>query len=224
MTYTVTANDVENFITPEPCTYIAQQVSREVSVVYEYITFGVFIQGISGKLYNPDKWTSQETPNGVAVIALNCSFAIALEDAYNSLCHWGGSENTVSGIITTNSKSTAVTDYSGESNTTTIISALNGYNDNYVTGAPAAEYCRAYTFPNGKKGYLGAAGEWQTVLDNKAAITSALSKCGGTAMKTYYWTSTQYDSDDSWWIYWTDSTLTNSRKHTTNYVRAFCSI
>jgi hypothetical protein len=77
-------------------------------------------------------------------------------------------------------------DYDGEVQTTVILSELG----NNSSAAPAAYYCRAFTFPNGKKGYLGAAGEWWAAFNNKVAIESALSKCGGSAAKYYYWTST----------------------------------
>lgn len=187
-------------------------------------TNGVYIQAIDGLLYTEADWDGSKTANGIAVVTDNCQFVMALQDAYSSYCRWGGYSTEVSGITTTMSSSTAKTDYDGEANTTTIINALNGTNDGYVDGAPAAEYCRAYTFPNGATGYMGAAGEWQAALDNKDAITSALSTCGGTAMSNYYWTSTQYSSSNSWYVDWSDEFLSINLKDDNNSVRAFAAL
>lgn len=184
---------------------------------------GVYIEDVDGYLYTESEWDGSKTPNGIAVLTDNCRFVMALQDAYSSYCSWGGYGTEVSGITTTTDSSTAATDYDGEGNTAAIINALNGTNDGYVDGAPAAEYCRAYTFPNGATGYMGAAGEWQAALDNKDAITSALSTCGGTAMSNYYWTSTQYSSYVSWYMYWNDEFFDYDVKRYYGYVRAFTS-
>ena len=182
---------------------------------------GVYIEDVDGYLYTESEWDGTKTPNGIAVLTDNCRFVIALEDAYSSYCDWGGYGTKVGSITTITSESEAIQDYDGEAQTTTIINALKGTNDGYVDGAPAAEYCRAYTFPNGKKGYLGAAGEWQAALDNKAAIESALAKCGGESMSYYYWTSTQYSSNSSWYLGWDLEYLNLNLKDDDSYVRAF---
>lgn len=185
---------------------------------------GVYIEDVDGYLYTEDEWDGSKTANGIAVLTDNCRFVMALEDAYTSTCQWGGYRKTVSGIVTTTDESMAQTDYAGASNTDTIISELSEYNDSYVTGAPAAEYCKAFTFPNGKRGYLGAVGEWKATLDNKASIVSALSKCGGSAIKDYYWTSTQCSSSVSWSIYWYSEVWSYETKMNDNYVRAFTTL
>ena len=185
---------------------------------------GVYIQAIDGQLYTEADWDGSKTPNGIAVVTDNCEFVMALQDAHSSSCQFGGYGTEVSGITTTTSSSTAATDYDGNGNTTTIINALNGTNDGYVDGAPAAEYCRAYTFSNGATGYMGAAGEWQAALDNMSAVASALSACGGTAMSNWYWTSTQCSSNLSWHVPWYDEYLNPDRKDRTSYVRAFAAL
>lgn len=226
LTYTVSVNDKDGYITPKSQRFTAGTGTREIRMVYEELKLGVFIQGISGKLYETAAWTSQETPNGVAVITENCRFVMALEDAYYNMCQWGSYRTLVDGITTTTSSSTAKTDYDGEAQTTTILDTLG--NSSSTNDAPAAYYCHAYTFPNGKKGYLGAAGEWQAALDNKTAITSALSNCEGAEISDYYWTSTQYNSDKSWDMNFEDDYsngyLESYSKSSQNYVRAFCSL
>lgn len=121
---------------------------------------GVYIEDVDGYLYTESEWPERKIPNGIAVLTDKCRFVIAMQDVSGASFQWGGNNKTVSGIVTTTDRQIAQADYAGASNTDTIISALSGYNDSYVTGAPAVEYCKAFTFPNGKKGYLGAAGEW----------------------------------------------------------------
>ena len=115
-------------------------------------------------------------------------------------------------LTTYSSSSNAIKNYSGSSNTTAMISAYG--NDK----AEAAGYCANFTFPNGKKGYLGSAGEWQAAYDNKSAIATCMSKAGGTALgSNYYWSSTRatndyFESPDYgdisynrfWHLFWSD--------------------
>lgn len=145
---------------------------------------------------------------------------MALADAHTSTCEWGGYGTEVSSIVTTTDSSTAKTDYDGDLNTTAILGQLGDSS----SSAPAAHYCSHYYFPNGATGYMGAAGEWQAALDNKDAITSALSKCGGTSMNSYYWTSTQCSSNVSWCLDWNPERLGSGNKRNRTYVRAFSTL
>lgn len=180
-------------------------------------TNGVYIQATDGLLYTEADWDGTKTPNGIAVITDNCRFVMALTDAHTSSCQWGGYGTEVSSIVTTTDESTAMTDYDGDLNTTAILGQLGDSS----SAAPAAYYCHSYTFPDDSTGYLGAAGEWQAALDNKDAITSALSKCGGTSMSGYYWTSTQYSSTSSWYMYLNVEYLDRISKDEYTYLRAF---
>lgn len=183
---------------------------------------GVYIEDMDGYLYTEAEWDGSKTPNGIAVLTDNCRFVMALENAHTSTCKWGSRGTVVTGILTTTDISTAKTDYRGNENTTSILNQLG--NSSSTSDAPAAYYCRAFTFPNGKKGYLGALGEWQAALDNKNAIVSALSKCGGTTIESYYWTSTQYNSSYSWYVYWSNGRLGYNLKSNNYFVRAFAAL
>lgn len=191
---------------------------------------GVYIQHTNGTLYTTTEWTdggySNDTANGVAVIdSTSCSFVIAKENAGTSLA-WGGYNKTITDIVTSTSSSTAVLDFDGEGNTTKIIEQLTDYTDSYsVTGAPAAEACDNYTFPNGSKGYLPSLGEWYAAYNNKTAIVEAMSLIGGTAIAlNNYWTSTQNSSLGSWSLGWTLGRMSYTNKYTTSYVRAFSAL
>ena len=183
--------------------------------------YGVFIYDTNGNLTKPEEWdtANNDLAVGVAVIDENCSFVIEKTVSY-SYIHWGEYGATVSGIVTTNDKSIALTDYAGESNTTKIIDQLGS------DRAPAADYCRGRSCTvNGTTlyGYLGAYGEWWTAYNNKSSINSALSKIGGTAMNTnnYHWTSTQHSSGNAWLLHWDGGNVYNDYKTVITYVRAF---
>ena len=183
--YSVSVNDKSGYSTPATQTFTAGQASRSVSMVYEEIKLGVFIQDTTGKLWTASAWNGSATPNGVAVLTDACEFVIALSQKTSIPIDGDGYSLSMT-LTTYSSSSNAIKNYSGSSNTTAMISAYG--NDK----AEAAGYCANFTFPNGKKGYLGSAGEWQAAYDNKSAIATCMSKAGGTAFGSgYYWSSTR---------------------------------
>ena len=102
---------------------------------------------------------------------------------------------------------------------------MAGTNDSYVDGAPAAEACAAFTFPNGKQGYLPALGEWQGTYNNNTAVVSAMTLIGGTAiLSDYYWSSTQASDRSSWYLGWHNGNPYTHTKDRTHYVRAFAAL
>lgn len=188
----------------------------------------VYIQHIDGTLYTPKDWASKgfanEKANGVAVVRpISGSFVIAKESG-PSLA-WGGYDTTITDIVTSTSLSVAVLDNDGAGNTSKIIEQLAGVTDSKgVTGAPAAEYCAGYTFPNGKTGYLGALGEWKGVVDNFSKIQMILDNyIGGDEMIfNSYWTSTQGSVSNSWGTSLDRIHSISSGKTAQYLVRAFC--
>ena len=113
------------------------------------------------------------------------------------------------GIYRTVNLDEAVLDYNGANNTQTIISLLG------TDKAPAAEACVAYTFPNGKKGYLGAAGEWQLVFNNKEAVESAMEIIGGIAIGNS-WTSTGFGGSSVWCMFWSGKSEVKNKEEVSN--------
>lgn len=232
--YTVSASAADEYKTPEAQTFTASQVSRAVSVVYleDVIPPGVYIQHVNGALYTESEWTTggyaNSSANGVAILSeTEPAFVIAKQNASSSELRWGGYGKKVPDIGTTQSSATAVLDYDGAGNTPKIIEQLDGYTDSKgVIGAPAAEACATYTFPNGKKGYLPALGEWKTAYNNKTAVESAMTLIGGAAIQTdyYYWSSTQFARYDSWYLGWSNGTLYGIAKTQAYYVRAFAAL
>lgn len=199
--YTIKASQVDGYITPPAQTYVATQPTRNVDVVYGEGKFGVLIYDIDGKLTNPDDWntTNNSKAVGVAILTDSCEFVVAKEDARSSYVEWGGYGTDISTLTNYTYAASATTDFDGVNNTSKIIAAIGNSNDGYRDGTAAGD-CAAYTFPNGQKGYLGAAGEWQIARQNKDALNNALTLIGGTTMKeSAYCTSTEYSSGIAWY-------------------------
>lgn len=161
----------------------------------------------------------------MAILTDDCKFVVAKEDAKSSYVYWGGYGTDISTLTNYTSNTDAATDFDGVNNTSKIIAAIGNSNDGYRDGTAAGD-CAAYTFPNGKTGYLGAAGEWQVARQNKEDLNSALTLIGGTTMKeSYYWTSTECSSYGAWGQYFdSDSYLSNYSKNSSYCVRAFLAI
>lgn len=221
--------EIENYIKPGETSWNYNSTYCSNTFTKNYVEkTDIYIQHIDGTLYTTDDWTSggytNENANGVAVVRpISGSFVIAKEESSSKLA-WSGYGKTITDIVTSNTSSVAVLDNDGAGNTPKIIEQYNGYTDSGITGAPAAEYCASYTFPNGKTGYLGALGEWKAAYNNKTKINSAMSLIGGTSFNTsnYYWSSTQYGSNGSWLLSWYDGSLDYNSKSMGSPVRAFC--
>jgi hypothetical protein len=195
--YTVSVNDKEGYTKPADQTFTANQASRNVLMKYEEIKLGVFIQATDGSLIKASEWNGSKTPNGVALLTDKCSLVMArkpLSDKYE----FGGKGTIMEGVFSGN-YSSAIKDYNGINNTKN------------MTSLPAANACYVYRFPNGKNGYLGAAGEWFYINENRAEIFEAFSKLGNPVPdEGVYWTSSQVWENDAYAGYFSTSFVTVS--------------
>lgn len=188
---------------------------------------GLYIYDTDDNFTSPDNWDTANNDKavGVAILTDDCRFVVAKEDISTNMISWGGYGTDISTLTNYTSNTDAATDFDGVNNTAKIIAAIGNSNDGYRDGTAAGD-CAAYTFPNGKTGYLGAAGEWQVASQNKEDLDSALTLIGGTTMKeNYYWTSTESGSTYAWrqWFE-SHSSLSTATKINARYVRAFLAI
>ena len=214
--YSVSVNGKNGYITPDAVSYTANQKSRSVTLSYTYLPMGIYILDTNGNLTTANNWDTANNSKavGVYVGTENSHFVIA---PHLSNKEWGDSGTTISGIATSGDYDKIIKDYSGESNTDHIIAQLGNGN------APAAEYCRNYTFKNGKKGYLWAAGEAIDARENNDAINAALSRIGGFNMGSRpYWTSSQANASSAWKCSTSDYTFSREYKSLSLQVRAVC--
>lgn len=223
----ITRSEVEdNYITK---TEVADsyQVKGDYAVEDVLPENGLYIYDTDGKFTLPDNWNAANNSKavGVAILGDDCRFVVAKEDAKSSYVYWGGYGTDISTLTNYTSDTNAATDFDGVNNTSKIIAAIGNSNDGHRDGTAAGD-CAAYTFPNGKTGYLGAAGEWQVARQNKEDLNSALTLIGGTTMKeSDYWTSTEYSSKFAWHQWFdSDSFLEDYYKGNDACVRAFLAV
>ena len=222
--YSVSADTKSGYTSPSTQTFTASQTSRAVSMIYETIKLGVFIQDKSGKLWTTDSWdtSNNSNANAIAVLTSNVKVLVALTDSGGTKqihsSYSGALENYMTAISDTTQ---AKADYKGAENTANIMKLQS-------STSYAAGWCNAFTFPDGKtKGHLPSLGEFWEVYQNKSLVDAALSKCGGTAINTgsYHWCSTFWGISDNyrgcWVLGWSDGSVNGTVLSGYNYVRAF---
>lgn len=186
---------------------------------------GVYIQDIDGAFWTYEEWNQDNSrANGVAVVDSRHpqgGFVIAKEYSKGIYGKWGKLINNVTTIES--DKSVAKTDYLGKSNTEQIISQ--------DSTAEAAIYCDSFTFPNGQKGYLGAAGEWWLACENKAEIDICLNRIEAMPMiatgeEEYFflWCSTQGSLYNGWMMWWYNEEISIYEKGVDLYIRPFTTL
>ena len=218
---TIEAATVKMYMKPKVLKYVPSPLyNREVTLTYKALELGVFIIDTNDNLINKDSWspTMQETTVGVALITEKVAIVIST-GLHTDLC-WSKTVQLVGGVTTTTDSTVAATDYKGKANTEAIVKAL-GQN------APAAYYCSNYTFKNGKKGYLMAAGESHEIFVNMQKISELLDYINtdttNLANGFEVWTSTQNDDSAAW----CDDGMMLKRVSKTvdnNYVVPICSL
>lgn len=218
---TIEAGVKKMYTKPKVLKYVPSPLyNREVTFTYKALQLGVFIVDTNDNLINKDSWspTMQETTVGVALITEKVAIVIAT-GLNTDLC-WSKTYQLVGGVTTTTNSTVAATDYKGKANTEAIVKAL-GQN------APAAYYCSNYTFKNGKKGYLMAAGEAQEIFVNMRKISELLDYINPntTNLANGYevWTSTQNNNSTAW-RHDGMSLKTLSKTVGNNYVVPICSL
>lgn len=199
------------------------------AVLYNAPIVGVYIQHINGKLYTTDEWVSKEfaneQANGVAVGAVVDGTAVSfvIAKTYFDKMPWSSDAVTnVSGIMSTSKADTAKTDYAGAANTELMLASDT---------SGAAYTCANFIFPNGKKGYLPALGEWFVVFSLRALINRALNLIGGTPFDYStgnvgnFWSSTQYSNSKAWAMkLYSGGGLYYDKSSPAYLVRPFCAL
>lgn len=218
---TIETATVKMYAKPKILKYVPSPLyNREVTFTYKALELGVFIIDKNDNLINKDSWSPamQETTVGVALITEKVAIVIST-GLHTGLC-WSKTNQLVGGVTTTTDSTVAVTDYKGKANTEAIVKALG-------QDAPAAYYCSNYTFKNGKKGYLMAAGESHEIFVNIQKIKELLDyiNTDTTNLKNgcKIWTSTQNDDFAAWY----DDGMMLKRLSKTvdnNYVVPICSL
>lgn len=219
----ISVSHADGYITPNAVEF-KTVIGRDEDITFTYTPahLGVYICDTDNKLTLPDNWDSSNNYKavGVYVGTENSQFVIAptLSDSSNIV--WSYTDHITPGVAMSNNSEVAKKDYAGKTNTDKIIAELG------TSSIYAARYCRDYTFKNGKKGYLWSLGEALDAFNNKAAISQALDKIGGSQMPTneYFWTSTQYNYYRAWKLSFLYGYEADDSKDSLCYIRAVCAI
>lgn len=196
---TIEAATVKMYVKPKVLKYVPSPLyNREVTFTYKALKLGVFIIDKNDKIYDTTYGFTQSglpTSDAVGILLVTNNVAIVISTGLHTNLSWSEPEQLVGGVTTTTDSTVAETDYKGKANTEAIVKAL-GQN------APAAYYCYNYTFKNGKKGYLMAAGESMEIFINIQRIMELIDYINadttniGNGYKV--WTSTQNDDIRAW--------------------------
>lgn len=177
----------------------------------------IYIQHIDGTLYTTDEWTAggyaNNQANGVAVVCASTSFVIARTYEISPAIKWGPHNGDIADLSGIGETSMAMSDFDGKGNTEKILAA-------YGDSDSIAKRCAAFTFPNGKSGYLGSAGQTNIALLNLTAINAAMAKCGGRSLtySAYYGYATSTITGNGYWY------VNSSMNLSTNYSRTSTSM
>lgn len=198
--YTVSVNDKDGYTSPNSQSFTASQSVRNLELVYMSIKMGVFIQGVSGKLYTKELWDEQENAQGIAILTDNCKIVMPILDyEWISTPELEEIENA-SFPLDIMSSQEAKLDFNGENNTKMILDweETEGYELSLLHDSEISDY----VFPNGEKGYLGSVGEYLTIFDNIDEINEILALFEFGELSGYVWSSSRCeDVDDKVWLW-----------------------
>ena len=194
--------------------YIKESDSIFLENTPKAIEQGVYIVDVDNNFFKENEWTQDNSKSiGVAVVKDNFKFIISKNEYY---VKWGSLSKEITGCTTTIDDIEALKDNKGSENTIKIIEQDSPECD-------ASIKSNAFMIGN-NKGYLGTAGEWNAAYSYKNLVDSAMEKIGGDLLSPYFWTSTQYDSDQSWVFIWPIGAIKNYYKDDVRFVRPFIKI
>lgn len=108
-------------------------------------------------------WDGSATANGIAFITETHSFVVAVEPSFPIVRFTGQMKGKPSSLSVYGTEASAVTDLDGIGNTAAWLSHSP---EDEGDDAVAFGYCTSYVFPNGRRGYLGSAGELEILRQN----------------------------------------------------------
>jgi hypothetical protein len=135
----------------------------------------------------------------------------------------------------------ATSDLDGKANTEKILAVDNAASTAWQTAAsitnddstatvhPAAQCCWRFSPGSTNQGdwYLPSIGELAFIMPNFSAISTAISDVSGVQLRddyAYYWSSTEYDETNAWFVYTDSGYVGSNGKDYDSYVRAFLAL
>lgn len=170
---------------------------------------GVYMLTNNQKLIKPDFFglhKGNKPVHAIVVIDSGRKIAVELEESEEELCMLEEYKSVGKEFDT---RDEAIKDFNGKDNTSALLKE----------NSPAAKYCAE----RGK--HLPSAGEMKLVNKYRELVDAALVMAGGKPFQcAWYWTSTQYSSNYSWILHWSDGSVDNSTKSYNYRVRTFAAL
>ena len=199
--YTIRVAGLKGYSTPKSVTYTASQITRDVTMEYEYVYYGAYILTKDGATTKADDWDPVNNNNISGILVRSSAAVFVINPTSWNNDHWTRYDKTlIAGVTTTTSSSTAITDFNGMANTEAIIAALGS---SYGTSLAQHSY-NSMSYDGKNRCYLGAAGEIYLIYSNYDEIEKCADAINATisfTINTQYGTSTQYDAEYAWYIY-----------------------
>lgn len=194
-------------ITAEPQTFIFNNDLTELGFTFTKDA-GVYINHVNGGLYTKEEWVSNGFANSAAngIALLGESFpACGFLNELTSTKQWGSTLQFNSGA---SYSSDAMLDFNGEAKTKNIVD--KGYANNTAAGD-----CSKYVFPNGKYGYMPAAGELLMLYNNIALVNECLELIGHGEISGNFWSVTESGSSATYayYINMSNGSISTDRKN-----------
>ena len=180
------------------------------NTLYDKISDGVFIMFHRNSdnvplLIKPEKWMTHqsagEIADGVTVVEGEKIVVVAPTEASIS---WSSAAVSAGGT-NTNSRTTALNDWNGKTNTEAQITHSECNTENYAPG-----FCASYTRVNANgqgltagKWWLPSLGELMMIYANIRKINYALSLINGATQlsENVYFSSTEYSESNAWYLH-----------------------
>lgn len=205
--YNVSVNEFAGYATPSVQTFTAELASRSVSVVYNEIPSGVFIEGMDLKLYREAAWDANTmTANSIVLLNSTKNLRIAIEGLgsmamSNANDGWYEVSDEKAFDFKTQ-PSTALAHMDGLS-ATRDIAGMCSQATSYAAGLAYRK--EAFTADENANHYIGTYGEWALVIANLQEINHCLDRCYGTQISGQHWTSTfggEYspENEEQFWV------------------------
>lgn len=164
----------------------------------------------------PDKWTSYQNSGEIAdgVMVVDGGKILVVAPTEDTL-YWSSAAVSAGGTTTTD-RLTSLHDWEGKDSTEAQITHSECNTESYAPGF-CASYARANANGNGLtagKWWLPSLGELMMIYANMRKINYALSLINGAIQiaETWYWSSTEYSTTNSWNLYFLDGNAYNNAK------------
>ena len=205
-------------------------ITPNVSLINEDNGTGVITNQVEHTNYKSFMSSDSENSYFTDLTALTNPYDSVTKFAFNDNAHHIPSPFMNNGAFNENYSTLFTTDGTAFDNA---LSDFDGFRNTQIlikdAGVVAAKHCAIFNpgYGNGKW-YLPAVGELGFIMPRFKVINSKLSALGSSGVQldagSEYWSSTEYDEFDAWYVGTTSGAVSGNYKYENKYVRAFLAL